>query len=136
MAVGQERNPDLMVWINFLSLASLDNLRLTREKGGNIMLMELTVLPVGGNCSMGPMVAKAIDLIDKSGLPYHVGAMGTVVEGKWEELMKLAHSCHQIERECSDRVFTSIKIDDREGAENMLEKKVKSIEEILHRPLK
>jgi uncharacterized protein (TIGR00106 family) len=100
------------------------------------MLMELSVLPIGGNCSMGSRVAKAIDLIDKSGLPYHVGAMGTVVEGEWDELMELAHSCHQIERGCTDRVFTTIKIDDREGADKMLDGKIKSVEKFLHRPLK
>lgn len=100
------------------------------------MLMELSVLPIGENCSMSSKVAKAIDLIDKSGLPYHVGAMGTVVEGEWNELLQLAHSCHQIERESAERVFTIITIDDRKGVDNMLDGKVKSVEEVLHRTLK
>ena len=99
------------------------------------MLMELSVLPVVGDASLAPMVARAIDLIDKSGLPYHVGAMGTVVEGEWDDLLKLAQSCHQAERECAERVVTSIKIDDRQGAINRLDGKKKSVETVLNRPL-
>ena len=99
------------------------------------MLMELSVLPVVGDASLSPMVAKAIDLIDKSGLPYHVGAMGTVVEGEWDDLLELAHSCHRAERECAERVVTSIKIDDRQGASNRLDGKKKSVEAVLNRPL-
>ena len=100
------------------------------------MLMELSVLPVVGNVSLSPMVAKAIDLIDKSGLDYHVGAMATVVEGEWDELMELAHSCHIAERKCADRVITTIKIDDREGAKDRLEGKKKSVESVLNRSLR
>ncbi len=99
------------------------------------MLMELSVLPVVGDASLSPMVARAIDLIDKSGLPYHVGAMGTVVEGEWDELLKLALSCHQAERECAERVVTTIKIDDRQGAVKRLDGKKKSVESVLKRPL-
>ncbi len=100
------------------------------------MLMELSVLPVVGDASLSSKVAKAIDLIDKSGLPYHVGAMGTVVEGEWDELLRLAHSCHQAERGCADRVVTSIKIDDRQGAISRLDGKKKSVEAVLNRSLK
>jgi uncharacterized protein (TIGR00106 family) len=100
------------------------------------MLMELSVLPVVGDASLSPMVAKAIDLIDKSGLDYHVGAMATVVEGEWDELLDLARRCHEAERRCADRVITSIKIDDRKGASNRLDGKKKSVEAVLKHPLK
>ena len=100
------------------------------------MLMELSVLPVGGDSSLSPMVSKAIDLIDKSGLPYHVGAMATVVEGEWDDLLDLARRCHEAERCYSDRVITSIKIDDRKGATDRLNGKKKSVETVLKRSLK
>src|SRR5690554_5205274 len=41
------------------------------------------------------MVDAAIAVIDKSGLPYTVGPMETVVEGPFEKLVELAKEAHQ-----------------------------------------
>jgi uncharacterized protein (TIGR00106 family) len=99
------------------------------------MLIEFSTFPAGRE-SLSEAVAGIIDLIDKSGLPYQTHALGTVVEGEWDELMELVRQCHMRMRDDFDRVFTRITIDDREGASDRLTGKVKSIEDKLGRIIK
>lgn len=100
------------------------------------MLVEFSILPVGKGASIGKDVAKVLKIVDNSGLPYKLNPMGTVVEGKWDDVMALIKKCHQAVLRGEERVVTSIKIDDRKKRYNMIEEKVKSIEERLHKSLK
>jgi len=98
------------------------------------MLMEFSSFPADSG-SLSGAVSKIIDLIDKSGMPYQTHALGTLIEGDWDELMGLIKKCHMALREDFDRVYTRITIDDREGAENRLSGKVKSVEDKLGRDI-
>ena len=54
------------------------------------MLFQLTMFPTtkpGRSLSSSKAVAKVIDIIDRSGLPYRVGPMSTAIEGGWNEVM-------------------------------------------------
>ncbi|MEE9542223.1 MAG: thiamine-binding protein, partial [Thermodesulfobacteriota bacterium] len=51
--------------------------------------MEFTIMPVGKGVSLSEDVAKAIRIVAESGLPHENNAMGTVVEGEWDELTAL-----------------------------------------------
>jgi uncharacterized protein (TIGR00106 family) len=99
------------------------------------MLLEFSTFPAGQE-SMAKSVAKIIDLIDKSGLPYQTHALGTLVEGEWDEVMGLVKKCHMTMREDFDRVLTRISIDDREGYTNRITGKVRDIEDALGRKIK
>jgi len=100
------------------------------------MLINFSVVPLGQGVSMSPGVSKIIDMIDKSGLDYRMHAMGTVVEGDWDEVMELVKRCHEAMLEGSERVYTTMVIDDRKGATGRLEGKVRSIEEKLGHKVK
>ena len=100
------------------------------------MLAEFSIAPFDKGESLSAYVAQIIDLIDKSGLDYRLGPMGTTVEGDIDEVFELIKKCHLKMREMSRRVITHIAIDDREGATNRLEGKPKSIEEKLGRKVK
>jgi uncharacterized protein (TIGR00106 family) len=99
------------------------------------MLLEFSTYPANEE-SMADSVAKVIDMIDKSGLPYQTHALGTLVEGEWDELMDLVKKCHMKLREDFDRVYTRINIDDREGYSDRITGKVKEVEEALGRQVK
>jgi len=99
------------------------------------MLLEFSSFPASEK-SLSGAVAKVIDLIDKSGLPYQTHALGTLVEGEWDELMELVKKCHMLLREDFERVYTRITIDDRKGAKNRLTGKIKSIENKLGRNIR
>lgn len=100
------------------------------------MLVQFTVFPVGARESLSKEVAKVIDIIDRSGLPYRTTAMATIVEGSWDEVMALVKKCHQAMRRAHNRVYTSIVIDDRKGAVRRLTGKVDDVEKVLKRKLK
>lgn len=93
------------------------------------MLLEFSTFPIGTEGeSLSPVVAEVIKIIDASGLPYQLTAMGTIVEGDWEEVMAVVKKCHDKIGEKFKRVYTKISIDDRRDAKNRLKGKVASVE--------
>ena len=103
------------------------------------MLAELEVIPIGtGSASLSAALAEVARLIDRSGLDYRVGPMGTVVEGEWDRIMTLTKQCHQAVLASSARVVTTIRIDDRKdkpGA-GRITQKVQSLEARVGKPLR
>jgi uncharacterized protein (TIGR00106 family) len=100
------------------------------------MLAEFSIIPIGIGSSIGDQVAKVLKIVDKSGLPYKINPMGTVVEGEWDEILRLIKKCHRTVLSGGERVVTTIAIDDRKGKPNRIEKKVKSIEKRIGKALK
>jgi len=100
-----------------------------------MVLLEFSMSPLDKGDSLSRYVARSLDLIDKSGLPYQLTPMGTIVEGEWEELMALVTSCYKTMRQDCDRISTSIKIDYRAGKSGRLKSKIRSIESKLGRTL-
>lgn len=101
------------------------------------MLFQLTMFPTGKRkSSVSAEVAKVIDLIDKSGLPYKLGPMSTAIEGEWTEVMTLINKARRMLRRSNDRIYISITIDDRKGARRRLTGKVDSIQRKLGREMR
>lgn len=100
------------------------------------MLVEFSIVPVGKGASVGKDIAKVIKIVENSGLPYKLNPMGTVVEGKWDELMALIKRCHRVVLRDGERVVTTIKIDDRKRSTNMIETKIISLEKRLKKSLR
>jgi len=100
------------------------------------MLIEFSIIPIGVGSSIGGQLAEVLKIVDTSGLPYKVNPMGTVIEGDWDEIMKLIKKCHKTVMRTGERVLTTISIDDRKGKPNRIEEKVKSIERRIGKTLK
>jgi uncharacterized protein (TIGR00106 family) len=100
------------------------------------MIVEFSVVPIGRGETLAGAVARILDIVDKSGLPYKLTAMGTIVEGEWEEVLGLVRRCHETMRGQASRVYTHITIDDRAKAADRIQGKVREVEEILGRELK
>jgi len=100
------------------------------------MLVEFSIIPIGVGSSIGDQLAEVLKIVDTSGLPYKVNPMGTVVEGEWDEVMKLIKKCHRIVMNRGDRALTTISVDDRKGKPNRIDEKVKSIERRIGKSLK
>jgi uncharacterized protein (TIGR00106 family) len=99
------------------------------------MLVEFSIVPLGASSSIGDSIAKVLSIVDKSGLPYKINPMGTVVEGEWNDVMELLKECHSVVMDNSERAITTISIDDRKGKPNRIEEKVKSVEKRLGKKL-
>jgi uncharacterized protein (TIGR00106 family) len=100
------------------------------------MLVSFSMFPVGKRESVSGEVKKIVDLIDKSGLPYRMSAMSTVVEGDWDSIMTLINKCRLRLKRTNNRIYMVLTMDDRKGARGRLTGKVGSIEKKLKRKVK
>jgi uncharacterized protein (TIGR00106 family) len=100
------------------------------------MIVEFSIIPIGRGEELAGYVAEILDLVDGSGLPYKLTAMGTILEGDWDAVMPLIKACHEKMMAHGSRVLTRISIDDRRGASNRIDGKVADVEKILGRDLK
>ena len=100
------------------------------------VLLEFSMSPLDKGVSLSAYVARSLDIIDRSGLPYRVTAMGTILEGEWDDCMNVVTACYErMAQDCS-RISCTIKIDARQGSPGRLDAKLASVEKKLGRPLK
>ncbi len=100
------------------------------------MLVSLSIFPTDKGESVGKYVAKIIDIIDRSKVPYRTSAMSTVLEGNWDQVFGVIKKCHHALAKESNRVYMVITVDDRKKAKNRLTGKVDRIEQVLKRKIK
>ncbi len=100
------------------------------------MLAHIQFIPVGTGEELKELIAKTVDIIEKTELDYQLTSMGTLVEGEWDEIMALVRKCHDTLFEQANRIVTSIVLDDRKDAKNRLKGKVLEVEYALGRSLK
>jgi uncharacterized protein (TIGR00106 family) len=99
-------------------------------------ILEFSITPLGAGESVSRYVAKAVDVVDSSGLDYRLHAMGTEVEGELPQLLDvLRRAIDAVAADC-DRVSVSAKIDVRKGHPGALQAKVASVEKQLGRSVK
>lgn len=101
-----------------------------------MVLLEFSLTPLGRGESITPLVARCLDIVDKSGLDYQLHAMGTTVEGRLSEVLGLMERCIEALAADHNRVTCTAKLDYRQGRHDRLRKKVTSVEEELGRTLK
>ncbi len=81
----------------------------------NQVIVDIEVLPATGG-EVYPIVDRAIEVIQASGLNYAVGPMGTTIEGDLDSCMEVAKAAH---RACFvngvERVVTIIKVGESTG---------------------
>jgi len=99
-------------------------------------LVEFSIFPTEKSQSKSAFVARVLDIVDRSGLPYQLTPMGTIIEGESvEEVLAIINAAYlELQKDCG-RIYSSIKIDYREGPVGRLNKKVNSVEEKLGRSL-
>ncbi len=100
-----------------------------------MLLAEFSISPLDKGASVSPWVARSLDLIDRSGLPYRLGPMGTTVEGEWDEVMAVVKACFERMAEDCERITVTLKGDWRRGRSGRLTAKVEKVEATLGRKL-
>ena len=92
-------------------------------------LMHLTIIPLGtDSASLGEYIAEIQDVIEKSGYPYKLTDMGTIIEGSSKELLTLAAQLSESPfNQGIHRVLTQINLDDRRDKKVALGDKVDSV---------
>jgi uncharacterized protein (TIGR00106 family) len=101
-----------------------------------MVLLEMSIVPVGKGESLSPYVARCLNVIDQSGLDYELHSMGTIVEGELSDVLGVMQRCVEELARDNDRVSCSAKLDYRKGVSGQLKEKIASVEQELGRPLK
>jgi len=101
-----------------------------------MVLLEFSIAPMGKGESVSQYVARAAEIVAASGLDYRMHAMGTVIEGTWDEALAVVQQCFDALRKDCDRISVTMKVDYRRGYSGRLESKVQSVEEKLGHPVK
>ena len=104
------------------------------------VLLEFSMFPTSSDgregSSVSKEVSKIIDAIDKSGIPYQLTPMGTIIEAKsMKEALGVIELAYEQVSHC-DRVYSSLKFDIRHNTENRLKTKIESVEKVLDRAIK
>ena len=95
------------------------------------MLVAFSVSPLGGDDSVGDVVAEAVRVVRASGLPNRTDAMFTTIEGEWDEVMAVVKQAVDVVAAASPRVSLVLKADIRPGVTGALTAKVQRIEDRL-----
>lgn len=101
------------------------------------VLLEFSMFPTDVGESKSKYVGRVLDLVDKSGLPYRLTPMGTIIESDdlTEALKLVADAYKTLEVDCN-RVYSSIKIDIRKGKSGALTSKIESVKKVVGRDIK
>jgi len=99
-----------------------------------VVLLEMSIVPIGAGESVSQYVAKCVDVVDRSGLNYELHAMGTIVEGELPAVLQLLQECIEEVAKSANRVSCTAKIDYRQGVSGGIQSKVESVEKKLGRP--
>lgn len=75
------------------------------------MIVEFDTYPVGKSSGLGEEIAKVKKIIEASGLDHQLTAMGTIIEGDWDEVMGTIKKCHHRLKQDHERVETHTQIE-------------------------
>ena len=93
-----------------------------------MMLLEFSMSPLSKGESVSEYVARSLEIVEQSGLDYRLHAMGTVIEGEWDEVFGVVKECFERMSADCDRITMTLKADFRRGHSGRLQGKVASVE--------
>jgi uncharacterized protein (TIGR00106 family) len=96
-------------------------------------VVEVSIVPIGvESTSLSSYVAGALKVLEKSTLQYELTAMGTIISGDLDDIIKTVRLMHESFFSAGlQRVVTQIRIDDRRDRKASPEQKIRSVREKL-----
>ncbi len=94
------------------------------------VLLEFAMFPTDRGESVSAEVSQLIELIRSSGVSHQLTAMGTIIEtDSLEQALELVQRCYQrLEQAGCRRVYSSLKLDIRQGPVGRMQGKVAAVE--------
>lgn len=95
------------------------------------VLLNMAMFPTDQSESKSEYVSQVIKIIKESGFPYQLTSMATIIETqKMSEALAVIQKCYEkLEELGCNRVYSTLTFDIRQGHENRLDGKIKSIED-------
>ena len=92
------------------------------------VIVDFAIFPMDKGESLSPYVARAIKIINESGLSHKLHPMGSCIEGEWEEVMSVIDRCFQeLQKDCN-RINVNFKADYRKSEPGRMKRKIESVE--------
>ncbi len=92
------------------------------------VIVDFAIFPMDKGESLSPYVARAIKIINESGLSHKLHPMGSCIEGEWEEVMSVIDRCFQELKNDCNRINVNFKADYRKSGPGRMERKLASVE--------
>jgi uncharacterized protein (TIGR00106 family) len=92
------------------------------------VIIDFAIFPMDKGESLSPYVARAIKVINESGLPHTLHPMGSCIEGEWEEVMAVVNRCFEALKPDCDRININFKADYRKSEPGRMARKIESVE--------
>lgn len=94
-------------------------------------LVAVAIAPFGVGNELSEHVAEVVRIIRDSGLPNKTYSMFTEIEGEWDQVMDVVKRATMVLAEKGIRTEVILKADVRPGFQNMMERKVEVVDELL-----
>jgi uncharacterized protein (TIGR00106 family) len=92
--------------------------------------MHFAMFPTDKGISVSKEVSRLIEMIEKSGIKYKLGSMGTTIETEtFAEALEVLQKSYEILEPDTERIYASINFDIKKSQEFRMEKKIESIEQ-------
>ena len=101
-----------------------------------MVLLEMSITPLGCGESVSRHVARCLEIIDASGLDYELHSMGTIVEGELAQVLDVMRLCIEELAKHNDRVTCVAKLDYRRAGPGRIRSKIASVEQKVEIPLR
>ena len=100
------------------------------------VLLEFSMFPTDRGERLSEYVARLVEIVHASGLPYKLGPMGTTLEGDAEGVFGVVQKCLAELQRDTRRVAAFMKLDWRAGREGGLDAKTASVQRRIGHPVK
>ena len=94
-------------------------------------LVAVAIAPFGVGDELSEHVAEVVRIIRDSGLPNKTYSMFTEIEGEWDQVMDVVQRATMVLAEKGIRTEVILKADVRPGFQNMMERKIEVVDELL-----
>lgn len=95
--------------------------------------LELSVVPIGVGTSVSKYIAACEDILKEAGLKVSLHALGTNIEGEWDEVFAAVKRCQERLHEMGvERLYTTIKATTRTDRTQSLEDSVRKVEGLMN----
>lgn len=74
------------------------------------VLVELSVIPLGGIGQNSEQVAKVLNIVDKTGLLHERTHTGACIEGEWSDISRLLYACYERVQDQAPQGFLKVSI--------------------------
>jgi uncharacterized protein (TIGR00106 family) len=97
-------------------------------------VVDLCIIPLGGETSLSPYIAACQRVIQDAGLSHQLHAYGTNIEGPWDDVMAAVKRCHEeVHQMGAPRITTTLKIGTRTDRVQTMQDKVTSVQNCLEK---